>query len=171
MKEFSHFDAAGKAKMVDVTSKKVTRRTATAYGEIFMKKETLRKILGNEIQKGDTFTAAKLAGIMAAKKTSSLIPLCHPLALTQVDLTFKTDEKRNCIMITSGIKVDGKTGAEMEALTAVSAAALTIYDMCKAVDKEMTISNICLLTKAGGRSGSFKRKKSAVSLKNKPVNR
>ena len=160
MSSFSHFDETGRARMVDVSSKKITRRTASAQAEIFMKAETLGKILNNEIRKGDAFAVAKIAGIMAAKNTSSLIPLCHPLALSHVEITFSPDSVRNCIAIRSEANVEGKTGAEMEALTAASVSALAIYDMCKAVDRDMIISNVCLLGKTGGKSGTYKREQS-----------
>ncbi len=157
MSPFSHFNDAGKARMVDVSSKEITHRTARAQAEVFMKPETLKKILGNEIQKGDTFAVSKIAGIMAAKKTAALIPLCHPLSLSHINIEFSSDASRNCLSIRAEAKVEGKTGAEMEALTAAAVAALTVYDMCKSGDKDMVISNVCLLEKTGGKSGSYKR--------------
>ncbi len=156
MKNLSHFNKNGKAKMVDVSGKKKTFREAAAQAEIYIKKETLEKILENKIAKGDTLTIAKTAGIMAAKKTPSLIPLCHPLIITDVNINFEITGN-NCIKIKSNIKAEGKTGVEMEALTAVMIGALTIYDMCKAEDKNISISNICLLKKSGGKSGTFIR--------------
>ena len=157
MTSFSHFDESGRAKMVDISSKDITHRTASAQAEVFMKAETLEKILSNEIRKGDALAVAKIAGIMAAKNTSSLIPLCHPLALSHIEITFSPDHGRSCIAIRSEVNVEGRTGAEMEALTAAAVSALTLYDMCKAADRDMIISNVCLLTKSGGKSGEFKR--------------
>jgi len=157
MKGFSHLDKKGKAKMVDVSEKPATLREAVARGAIYMKPKTLKLIREMGISKGDVLGVAKVAGIMAAKKTSELIPMCHPLNITSVTIEFKVDSKKNKIDITSCVKVTGQTGVEMEALTSVSVAALTIYDMCKAVDKEMTISEVMLVEKRGGRSGVFKR--------------
>ncbi len=157
MKKLSHFDQNGRAKMVDVTGKKITHREAQAQAEIYIRKETLEKILENKIAKGDTLTIAKTAGIMAAKKTPSLIPLCHPIAITDVDISFNINKKKNSITIISKVKSQGKTGVEMEALTAAMISALTIYDMCKADDKNITISNIYLLKKTGGKSGTYIR--------------
>ncbi len=158
MKKLSHIDKDGKASMVDVTGKTATRREAVAKGAICMKKETLRLITDNRISKGNVFETARLAGIMAAKKTYSLIPLCHQLNLTKVSVDFKADKRRNKVDIKAKAICIGQTGVEMEALTAVSVAALTIYDMCKAVDKAMIISDIMLLKKSGGKSGEWKRK-------------
>lgn len=152
LKELSHFDKNGSAKMVDVTGKRITVREASAQAEIYIKRGTLEKILEHKIAKGDTLTIAKTAGIMAAKQTPSLIPLCHPLPLTNIDVKFETDRDNNCIRIISNVKSESKTGVEMEALTAVMISALTIYDMCKAEDKNITISNVCLLKKSGGKS-------------------
>lgn len=157
MKKFTHIDRQGRPKMVDVSSKPLTERKAVAKGSVYMKKETFNLIREGKVSKGDVLSAAKIAGIMAAKKTSEIIPLCHPLNITSVDIDFRLDAKRNRIEIESRVKIVGQTGVEMEALTAVSAAALTIYDMCKAVDKEMTISDIMLMEKRGGKSGEFKR--------------
>ncbi|HMK43506.1 MAG TPA: cyclic pyranopterin monophosphate synthase MoaC [Dissulfurispiraceae bacterium] len=157
MKKFTHFDAAGKARMVDVTDKAATQRVAIASGTISMRPSTLRHIMQGRVEKGDVLGVARVAGIMAAKKTSELIPMCHPLALTSVSLDFVPDEKKNVVTITATAKATGPTGVEMEALTAVSVAALTIYDMCKAVDKEMTIADVMLLEKSGGKSGLFRR--------------
>jgi cyclic pyranopterin phosphate synthase len=157
MKKLSHIDKQGKAKMVDVSNKLPTLREAVAKGSVYMKKETLELVTENKVAKGNVFETARLAGIMAAKKTPELIPLCHQLNLTSVSVEFKIDKKRNCIDIEAKVKCTGVTGVEMEALTAVSAAALTIYDMCKAVDKEMVISDIMLIEKRGGRSGRWKR--------------
>lgn len=155
--EFTHFDEAGKSRMVDVTDKNITERRAVATGYVYMKKETLEKILNKNIFKGDVFEVARIAGIMGAKQTSSLIPMCHPLNITSVDIDFAPDVKRSRVKISATVKLSGKTGVEMEALTAVSVAALTIYDMCKAVDKEMVISDIKLIEKTGGKSGHFIR--------------
>lgn len=157
MKKLTHIDKTGRPKMVDVGSKPATQRQAVAKGCVYMKKETLSLITEGKISKGDVLNVAKIAGIMAAKKTSEIIPLCHPLNITSADIQFRPDYKKNIIEIESCIKTIGQTGVEMEALTAVAAAALTIYDMCKAVDKEITISDIMLTEKSGGRSGNFKR--------------
>jgi cyclic pyranopterin phosphate synthase len=157
MKKLSHLDEKGRARMVDVSEKQITKREAVARGSIYMKSETLKLIKDRNIPKGDVFSVAKIAGIMAAKKTSDIIPLCHPLNITSVDINFIINNDENKVDIESCVKVTGQTGVEMEALTAVSVAALTIYDMCKAVDKEMVISDIMLVEKKGGRSGHFKR--------------
>ncbi len=155
--ELTHFDKDGQAIMVDVSEKPLTVREAVAKGEIQMQPETLQKILAQRIKKGDVFSVARLAGIMAAKQTASLIPLCHPLPLSAVEIDFDSDPQRGRVTITATTKVTGQTGIEMEALTAVSIAALTIYDMCKAIDREMVIERICLLKKSGGKSGTFTR--------------
>ncbi len=157
MKKLTHIDKEGKAKMVDVGGKPSTQREAAARGAVYMKKDTLKLITGKDIPKGDVFAAARLAGIMAAKRTCELIPLCHQLNLTSVTVDFKTDKKKNKVDIEAKAKCTGQTGVEMEALVAVSTAALTIYDMCKAVDKGMTISEIMLMEKRGGKSGEWKR--------------
>ena len=156
--KLTHFDKNGKAIMVDVGDKPTTRREAMAAGEVRMKPETLQQILDCQVEKGDVLAVARLAGIMGAKQTSSLIPLCHPLPITSVEVDFDTDPEKGIVRIGALAKVTGQTGIEMEALTAVSIAALTIYDMCKAVDKEMEIGQIKLLKKSGGRSGTFERK-------------
>ncbi len=155
MTELTHFDAEGKAIMVDVGDKDTTRRVAVARGEIMMNPETLARILDKRVEKGDVFCVARLAGIMAAKKTADLIPLCHPLAINSVVVEFSTEQPLGRVLIEATVKVNGPTGVEMEALTAVSVAALTIYDMCKAADKTMTIGAIRLAEKSGGRSGHF----------------
>ena len=147
MSELTHFDSEGKAIMVDVGEKENTRRVAVARGEVRMQPETLARILENKVEKGDVFAVARLAGIMAAKKTSELIPLCHPLLLNSVTVEFTPDRDNASIGIEATVKVNGPTGVEMEALTAVSVAALTIYDMCKAVDKAMTIDHVRLAEK------------------------
>ncbi|MEM8860726.1 MAG: cyclic pyranopterin monophosphate synthase MoaC [Chloroflexota bacterium] len=156
MEKLSHIDEDGKARMVDVGAKTVTERTAVAAGAIYMKESTLNLILAGNMKKGDVLTVAQLAGILGAKKTSDLIPLCHPLPLNQVDVVFRPNKTNNSIEIEATAKVSGKTGVEMEALTAVSVSALTVYDMAKAVDKEMQIGNIRLVYKSGGKSGEFK---------------
>ena len=155
MAEFSHIDAEGKAVMVDVSDKEITERTATARGSVSMSSATLRKIVAGGVAKGDVLSVARLAGIMAAKRTADLIPLCHPLALTAIDVALSCDEERSAVEIEATCRLAGRTGVEMEALTAVSVAALTIYDMCKAVDRGMTIGDIRLVHKSGGRSGTF----------------
>ncbi len=157
MKKLTHIDKEGKATMVDVSNKSATQREAVASGSVYMKKETLRLITSNNIAKGNVFETARLAGIMAAKKTCDLIPLCHQLNLSTVVVDFKVDGKKNKVDIEAKAKCSGQTGVEMEALTAVSVAALTIYDMCKAVDKGMIISDIKLMEKRGGKSGEWKR--------------
>ncbi|WP_305043752.1 cyclic pyranopterin monophosphate synthase MoaC [Geoalkalibacter sp.] len=154
---FTHFDEEGKAVMVDVGAKGETRRLAVARGEILMREATLRRILDRDVEKGDVFAVARVAGIMAAKQTAGLIPLCHPLMLSSVSVDFIPHPGAGRVEIEARVKVEGKTGVEMEALTAVSVAALTIYDMCKAVDKEMVIGAVRLLEKHGGKSGSFVR--------------
>lgn len=155
MADLSHFDAHGNAWMVDVSDKDITERSATARGSVFMQPETLRLIAARGFKKGDVLSIAQLAGIMGAKRTPDLIPLCHPLALTKVEVTLTCDTDRNAVDITATCKLKGRTGVEMEALTAVSVAALTVYDMCKAVDKGMRISDIRLTHKEGGKSGLY----------------
>ncbi len=153
----THFDEDGRSRMVDVTEKNDTFRVAVASGKVFMKPETLKRILDKEIEKGDVFGVARVAAIMGLKRTSDLIPMCHPLNITGADVYFEPDIDKSYVEIKVSVKLTGKTGVEMEALTGVSIAALTIYDMCKAIDKEMTISDIMLLSKTGGKSGEFKR--------------
>ena len=155
--KLTHFDGDGKAIMVDVGDKATTKREALAAGEVRMRAQTLQRILDCQVEKGDVLAVARLAGIMGAKQTSALIPLCHPLPITSVEVDFDCDPQQGIIRIGALAKVTGQTGIEMEALTAVSIAALTIYDMCKAVDKEMVIGEIRLLKKSGGRSGTFTR--------------
>lgn len=157
MPKLTHIDKKGKAKMVDVTSKDITVREAVAKGNIFMQQGTLKAILTNEIKKGDVLGVARVAGIMAAKRTGEIIPLCHPLNITSIDISFEPVRDKDCIDITATVKVSSQTGVEMEALTAVSVVALTIYDMCKAIDKGMTISNIRLIKKTGGKGGAYIR--------------
>ncbi len=152
---FTHINASGDAHMVDVTEKNVTERTAIAQAYIEMSAQTLAMIMEGKHHKGDVFATARIAGIMAAKKTSELIPLCHPLMLTKIEVDIIAQPESNRVKITALCKLSGKTGVEMEALTAASTAALTIYDMCKAVQKDMIISNIHLCEKHGGKSGSY----------------
>lgn len=152
---FTHINANGNAHMVDVTQKNVTERSAIAQAYIEMSAETLAMILEGKHHKGDVFATARIAGIMAAKKTSDLIPLCHPLMLTKINVDIVAQSEKNRVKITALCKLAGKTGVEMEALTAVSTAALTIYDMCKAVQKDMVITNIHLCEKQGGKSGAY----------------
>lgn len=151
--EFTHFNEEGHAKMVDVTEKEVTFRQAVAEGKILMNASTVDMIVQGKMKKGDVLSVAQVAGIMAAKNTSDLIPMCHPLILTGVDISFQVEPEE--IDIRAVVKCKGETGVEMEALTAVSAAALTIYDMCKAVQKDMTICDIKLVEKIGGKSGYY----------------
>lgn len=153
----THFDKSGKARMVDISAKKTTRREAVAAASVHMKSETIRLIKEGTIGKGDVLGVARIAGITAAKKTSELIPLCHPLNVASVTVDFSLDDLESMIDIRATAKITGRTGVEMEALVAVSAAALTIYDMCKSVDKGMVISGIMLLEKRGGKSGKFIR--------------
>ena len=159
----THFNDEGRARMVDVGEKNITERVAVATGQVYLQPETMRLIKGGEIKKGDVLAVAQVAGIMGAKKTSDIIPMCHPLLLTNVDIAFnenlEPDPKTGlcCIDIKATVKVTGQTGVEMEALTAVSVAALTIYDMCKAVDREMFFKNIGLIKKSGGKSGTFSK--------------
>lgn len=150
--DFTHFDKSGRPKMVDVSEKSATHRVALAQGSIYMKNETLELILKGGLKKGDVLFTAQLAGIIAAKKTSELIPMCHNIALDGVEIDFEIDEVKYLVNIKAQVNTTGKTGVEMEALTAVTVSALTIYDMCKAVDKEMVIGDIKLLKKTGGKS-------------------
>ena len=157
MKEFTHFNESGRAHMVDVSGKDETSRTAVAAGRVRMNRETFALVKSGGMKKGDVLTTAQIAGVMAAKRTSDLIPMCHTLALTGVDLAFDLNESDCTVDITATVKCRGLTGVEMEALTAVSVAALTVYDMCKAVQKDMEITDIRLLEKTGGKSGTFRR--------------
>lgn len=156
MEELTHFNEQGRAKMVDVTGKTVTCRIAVAKGEIHMSRETLGRIRTGTVKKGDVLAVAQVAGIQAAKHTWELIPMCHPLPLTGIDISFALLEEPFRVEITAAVTCTGVTGVEMEALTAVSAAALTIYDMCKAIQKDMRIEHIRLLSKSGGKSGDYK---------------
>lgn len=158
MKKLTHFDKSGRSRMVDVSGKPETLREATATATVYMKPETFRRIMDRTIEKGDVLGVAQTAGIMAAKKTGELIPMCHPLAITSVTMNFLPGEHRHCIEVQATAKLVGRTGVEMEALVAVATAALTIYDMCKAIDREMTVSDIQLLRKSGGKSGTFRRR-------------
>ncbi|MEG2487065.1 MAG: cyclic pyranopterin monophosphate synthase MoaC [Cetobacterium sp.] len=151
----THFNKDGKAIMVDVTEKNETKREAITSGKIFMNFETFQKVKDGTIEKGDVLGVARVAGIMAAKKTSDLIPMCHPLFITGVDIKFVLNEEKLMIEARATVKTQGKTGVEMEALTAVTTSLLTIYDMCKAMDKAMTITDIKLCRKIGGKSGEF----------------
>jgi len=157
MRKLSHINNNQQVEMVDVTAKAITNRQAKARGSVTMEKATLNLIEKGQMTKGNVLGAAKIAGIMAAKKTGELIPLCHPLELTSIRLDLEIDRKKSRVVIESEVKTTGKTGVEMEALTAVSVAALTIYDMCKAADKKMVIGEIMLVEKTGGKSGTFKR--------------
>ena len=157
MAELTHFDESGRAHMVDVTEKSATVRVAVAAGRVHMNAETFALVRSGGMKKGDVLATAQIAGIMAAKRTSELIPMCHPIALTNVEMDLRLDEEKLTVEITSTVKCTGVTGVEMEALTAVSAAALTVYDMCKAVQRDMVISDIRLLEKSGGKSGHFVR--------------
>jgi len=155
MAKFTHLDDEGNAVMVDVSDKQATQRTATAKGTVTMEPETMALIQAGGVKKGDVLSVAQLAGIMGAKRTPDLIPLCHPLELTSVTVDLVCDPGRNAIDITATCKLKGQTGVEMEALTAVAVAALTVYDMCKAVDRGMKITDVRLVQKAGGKSGAF----------------
>jgi len=156
MKNFTHVDDTNKAKMVDVTSKDETRREATAQAEVLVSNVVFRKLKENAIEKGDVLSVAKIAGIQGAKRTSELIPLCHNIFISNLDLKIKLDSKRKAVVIRVTAKTVSKTGIEMEALTGASIAALTVYDMCKALDKSIVISNVKLISKTGGKSGDFK---------------
>ena len=156
MGELTHFNEQGRAKMVDVTEKAVTHRTAVAAGEVHMARETLAKIKAGTMKKGDVLAVAQVAGIQAAKHNWELIPMCHPLPLTGIDIAFTLSEAPCMVEIKAAVTCTGVTGVEMEALTAVSVAALTIYDMCKAVQKDMRVTNIRLLEKSGGKSGHYR---------------
>lgn len=156
MSDLTHFDDQGRARMVDVSSKDVTERIAEARGTVLMEKATLHRIVAGGIKKGDVLSVARLAGILGAKRTPDLIPLCHPLSLDSVSVDLVADPDRSAIDIVATCKVTGRTGVEMEALTAVAVAALTVYDMCKAIDRGMRIVDIRLTQKSGGKSGDFR---------------
>ncbi len=155
MKKFTHFDDQGKAHMVNIANKDETKRIAVSRGEVIVGRETLDLIKSDNIGKGDVFGVARIAGIMAAKKTSGIIPLCHPLQISAIEIDFLTQEDQPCIVIEAKVTTVGKTGVEMEAMVAVSAAALTVYDMVKSVDKSVSINNIHLAYKEGGKSGTY----------------
>ncbi len=156
MDKFSHLDENGRARMVDVSEKKETDRLAIATAKVFLNEKTYKMVQNSEIEKGDVLTVAKVAGIMAAKNTSNMIPMCHPINLTSIEIDFVMDDKTHTIEIRTSAKLNDKTGVEMEALTGASVAALTIYDMCKAVQKDIEIGEIKLLRKTGGKSGDYK---------------
>jgi cyclic pyranopterin monophosphate synthase len=159
MSDFTHFDQKGAAVMVDISGKDETERVAVAAGSVIMEKATLEKIMSGGVKKGDVLGVARLAGIMGAKRTPDLIPLCHPLSLNSVAVELTCDPARCAVDITATCRITGRTGVEMEALTAVAFAALTVYDMCKAVDRGMRITEIKLLHKSGGKSGTFEAKR------------
>ena len=162
MTQLTHLDERGQAAMVDVSAKAVTVRTAVAQAEVHMLPATLDAIRDGAVPKGDVLAAARIAGIMAAKRTPELIPLCHTLLLSKVAVDFTLDQERSCVVIHATVRCTGQTGVEMEALTAASVAALTIYDMAKALEKTMTITSICLLEKQGGKSGDWQRAAAAA---------
>ena len=157
MSDFTHMDEKGHVRMVDVSAKTATDRAAMASATISMTADTFQKLVNNDIRKGNVLETARIAGVMAAKKTWDLIPMCHPINISHVQVDFIPDEKACAIRITAAVRICDRTGVEMEALTAVSVAALTIYDMCKAHDRGMVISDICLQEKSGGNSGTFVR--------------
>lgn len=157
MSKLSHFDDQGAARMVDVSGKEETEREAIAEGFVCMLPATLSLILDRKVEKGDVFSVARIAGIMAAKKTAELIPLCHPLSLSSVDISFEPDRDKSWVQVRATVRTTDRTGVEMEALTAVAAAGLTIYDMCKAVDRAMSLTDVRLIRKTGGKSGTFMR--------------
>jgi len=157
MGDFTHFNEAGRARMVDVTAKEETVREAVARGYIYMKRETLLAVKEGKLAKGDVLGVAQVAAVMGVKNTSNIIPMCHPLMIGSVNVDFELDFDKNRVQIEVTVKVTGTTGVEMEALTGVSIGALTIYDMCKAIDKDMIIDGICLIKKTGGKSGTYIR--------------
>ena len=155
--DFTHFNEQGRAKMVDVGEKDPSRRTAVAGARVLLNRDTFRLIRSGGVKKGDVLTVAQIAGVMGAKRTPDLIPMCHPILIDGIDLSLSLDEERCSVEITAKVSCDGRTGVEMEALTAASVAALTVYDMCKAVQRDMVITDIRLLSKSGGVHGDFKR--------------
>ena len=157
MEDFTHFNGSGRARMVDVSAKAETTRVAVAFGRVLVNPETFALIRSGGLKKGDVLTTAQIGGIMGAKRTSEIIPMCHNVPLSGVDIDFKMNEEDLAVEITATAKCSGQTGVEMEALTAVSVAALTVYDMCKAVQRDIVIDRICLLRKSGGKSGDFVR--------------
>ena len=161
MADFTHFNEQGRAKMVDVGEKDVTRRTAVAAGRVLVSPETLALIRSGGMKKGDVLTVAQVAGVMGAKRTPDVIPMCHPILIDGIDLRLWLDESRLSVEIEASVSCSGRTGVEMEALTAVSTAALTVYDMCKAVQKDMVISDVRLISKAGGVHGDYRRTEQA----------
>lgn len=164
MADFTHFNEDGRAKMVDVSEKVQTNRYAVAAGRVLVSADTMKLIQSGGMKKGDVLTVAQIAGIMGAKQTSALIPMCHPLMLNGIDISFRLDDVRNSVDIEAKVKCSGNTGVEMEALTAVSVAALTVYDMCKAVQKDMVITDIRLLEKTGGVHGDYRREENEYDL-------
>ena len=157
MKDFTHFNEQGRAKMVDVGEKPVTTRTAAAKGSVLVNAQTFALIRSGGMKKGDVLTVAQIAGVMGAKRTPDLIPMCHPILIDGIDLKLSLDEERLAVDIVAEVRCGGRTGVEMEALTAVSVAALTVYDMCKAVQKDMVITEVCLVEKTGGVHGDYRR--------------
>lgn len=162
MAEFTHFNESGRARMVDVSAKAQTERVASAQAKVYLQPETLEKIQRGKIAKGDVLAVAQVAGVLGAKKTPELIPMCHPIFLSAIDISFKEEPQpdrdgRCSIIVTATAKTSGQTGVEMEAMTAVSVAALTIYDMCKAIDRSMSFTDVWLVSKAGGKSGTYTR--------------
>ncbi|MCP4328822.1 MAG: cyclic pyranopterin monophosphate synthase MoaC [Alphaproteobacteria bacterium] len=157
MGKLTHIDDHGQARMVDVSAKAITERVAVAKGSVYMNPETMAAIKAGAMKKGDVVAVARLAGIMAAKRTADLIPLCHPLPITSIEVDLSFDESRDAIDISATVRTTGRTGVEMEALTAVSVTALTVYDMCKAIDRGMRIGDMCLVHKSGGKSGTYDR--------------
>lgn len=166
MVSLTHLDDKGRVRMVDVTDKPSTLRTARAEGFVKMQPETLKKIQHHKVQKGNVLETARISGIMAAKKTADLIPMCHPLSITHAQIDFKPDDETGTIRLESTVSLTGQTGVEMEALTAVAVACLTIYDMCKSIEKQMTITGIRLLEKTGGKSGTFVRDTTGEKTRN-----
>ncbi|UCH22127.1 MAG: cyclic pyranopterin monophosphate synthase MoaC [Deltaproteobacteria bacterium] len=159
MSSFTHIDQEGRVKMVDVTRKEVTLRIAVAQATVSMHPDTLQKIIDGSVKKGNVLETARIAGIMAAKKTDELIPMCHPLNITHIRIDFVPDENNHSVQIEAEVRLKGPTGVEMEALTAVTVAALTIYDMCKSYDRDMIVTDIQLVKKTGGKSGTFLKKR------------
>ena len=161
MSDFTHFNEQGRAKMVNVGEKPVSQRIAVAAGRVLVNENTFSLIKSGGMKKGDVLTVAQIAGVMGAKRTPDLIPMCHPILMNGIDLELRLDDRRLSVEITATVKCDGRTGVEMEALTAVSTAALTVYDMCKAVQKDMTITDLRLLEKSGGVHGDYHREEEA----------
>ena len=157
MSDFTHFNEQGRAKMVDVGEKPISQRVAVAAGRVLVNENTFALILSGGMKKGDVLTVAQIAGVMGAKRTSDIIPMCHPIMIDGINLNMSLNEKENAVEIEATVSCNGRTGVEMEALTAVSTAALTIYDMCKAVQKDIVITDICLVEKTGGIHGSYRR--------------